>query len=149
MKRLYLLNIVFLLIFQACETAEDISFGMDHETPTGRAITDSLSLLPGQTCDIRVIVEDNAGLSQVIFSYGDWMIRESVSLAEINYPQSYTFETSIAIPEDALAEWQEELILNDGSKTTITQRYHKLLLEATDKNMNVKNIPVYIHVEND
>jgi hypothetical protein len=120
---------------------------MDHETPSGTAITDSLSVLPGQTIDIQVFVEDAAGLSKLVFSYDNWTIRESVSLAELNYPQTYTFKTTVAVPEDALAEWEEEAVLNDGSARIRIQRYHKLLLEATDRNMNVKNIPVHIHVD--
>jgi hypothetical protein len=170
MKQLYLLNIrthekrngnhrsfitcylsliiLFSLVFCACETAEDISAGMDHETPSGTPVMDSLRVFPGQTLDIQIIVTDNAGLSKLVFSYGEWMIRESISLAELNYPHSYTFEITITIPEDALAEWEEEVILNNGSKKTIVQQYHKLLLEATDRNMNVKDIPVHIHVAN-
>ncbi|MDR2086538.1 MAG: hypothetical protein LBP72_05125 [Dysgonamonadaceae bacterium] len=143
------LSLIFSLAFSACETAENISFGMDHETPSGMAVTDSLQVHPGQTVDIKIAVSDNAGLSKVVFSYGEWMIRESVSLAELNYPQSYTFETSIVIPEDAITAWEEDVILNDGSKKTIVQHYHQLLLEATDRNMNVKDIPVYIRVTSD
>jgi hypothetical protein len=145
-KIVFAIIVLFSLVFSACETSEDISFGMDHETPSGQVMTDSLRVLAGQTRGIQVIVSDNAGLSKLVFSYSDWTIRESVSLAEWNYPLSYIFETTITVPEDALEEWEEEVVLNDGSTKTIIQRYHKLNLEATDVNMNVRNIPVYIRV---
>ena len=144
MKKIFLI-LIALATFVACETSEDISFGLDHEVPSYRVLTDSLQVKKGQTVTIKVEVSDNAGLSKVVFSYGDWVIREAIMLDE--KPKSYTFETSILIPDDAATEWQEGIILNNGSKQTITQHYHKLLLEATDINMNVRNIPIYIKVE--
>jgi hypothetical protein len=143
-------KIIFVILaalgFYACETSEDISFGLDHEVPSYRVLTDSLQVQTGQTVEIKVEVSDNSGLSKVVFSYGDWLIRESISLADFNFPKNYTFQTAIIIPADAAKEWQEDVILNDGSKKTITQHYHKLLLQATDVNMNTRNIPVYIQV---
>jgi len=143
-------KIIFVILaalsFYACQTSEDISFALDHETPSCRVLTDSLQVQAGQTVEIKVEVSDNSGLNKVVFSYGDWIIRESISLADVDFPQNYTFQTSIVIPADAAKEWQEEVILNDGSKKTITQHYHKLLLQATDVNMNTRNIPVYVQV---
>ena len=137
----------FLLVFYACETAEDISAKMDHEVPSYKVLTDSLIVHAGQIVNIKVEVSDNVGLDKLVFSYGKWLLRESVSLKELNCPKSYLFETTLIIPEDAVKEWDEEVITNTGTSYKITQHYHKLNLEATDKNMNVRNIPIYIKVE--
>lgn len=133
--------------FFACETSEDISFGMDHEVPSYTVLTDSLTVPAGQAVEIKVDVWDNAGLKKVVFSYGNWSLRESVSLDEAGNPASYRYETTITIPDDAEKEWEEDVVLNTGNSIKITQRYHKLNLEATDINMNVRNIPIYIKVE--
>jgi hypothetical protein len=135
------------LMFYACETAEDISLGMDHEVPSYQVLTDSLVVHPGQTVEIKVNVTDNAGLSKLVFAYGNWLLRESVTLDELNYPLSYSFTTSLTIPEDAEKEWEEDFVQNNGATLKIVQQYHKLILEATDVNKNVRNIPVYIKVE--
>ncbi|MDR0546960.1 MAG: hypothetical protein LBG77_05190 [Dysgonamonadaceae bacterium] len=134
--------IIAVVSFYACETSEDISLGMDHEVPSYYVLTDTLYSRAGQTVDIKIDVSDNAGLNKLVFSYGEWLLRESVTLAD--KPKNYTFEISVFVPEDAKTEWQEEVILNDGSKKTVTQNYHKLLLEATDISMNVRKIPFYI-----
>jgi hypothetical protein len=133
--------------FYACETAEDISNDMDHEVPSSVVLTDSLLVQAGQTVEIKIDVSDNAGLNKLVFSYGNWRLRESVSLEELNHPKTYRFETRLTIPEEAEKEWTEEAIMNTGDVYTVTQRYHKLNLEATDVNMNVRNIPLYIRVE--
>jgi hypothetical protein len=146
MKKIFFI-LTAITAFYACETSEDISLGTDHEIPSYRVSTDSLQVQARQTVTIKVEVSDNAGLNKLVFSYGNWLIRESVSLAEWSYPKDYTFETSIVIPVDAATEWQEEVILHDGSKKNITQHYHQLQLEATDINMNVRTIPVYIQVK--
>ena len=112
----------------------------------GEIITDSLLVHPGQTVDIQVEVSDNAGLAKLVFSYSNWSLRESVSLSNQNYPKTYTFTTSVTIPDDALTEWSEDKILNDGTTVKITRYYHPLNLEATDINMNVRNILVYLRV---
>jgi hypothetical protein len=144
MKKIFLIIITF-IAFYACETSENISFDLDHEVPSYSVLTDSLEVEKGQTVLLKVVVSDNAGIGKVVFSYGEWQIRESITLDDT--PKSYTYETSVTIPVDAATEWQEELILNDGSKQTVTQHYHKLLLEATDINMNVRNIPIYIKIK--
>ncbi|MDR0541239.1 MAG: hypothetical protein LBH19_03390 [Dysgonamonadaceae bacterium] len=139
--------ILLLFALYACENAEDISNKMDHEVPYCKVLTDSLAVLAGQSASIQVEVSDNAGLDKMVLSYGNWMLRESISLKELNNPKSYRFETTVKVPEDAAKEWMEEVIMNTGASYTITQYYHKLVLEATDINMNVRNIPVYIKVE--
>ncbi len=148
MRKLFIITITaFMLVFYACESSEDISKGFDHEVPTYRVLTDSLVVQTGQTVALKVEIADNAGLKKVVFSYGNWFLFESIALDELGNPKSYVFETSITIPDDAEKQWSEELIRQDGSKRTITQQYHKLILEATDINMNVRNIPIYIKVE--
>lgn len=134
-------------LFYACETAEDLSKRLDHEVPFCKVLTDSLIVYAGQSIEIKVDVSDNAGLDKLVFSYENWFLRETVSLRELNYPKSYRFETRLVIPDDAEKEWEEEVITNTGASYKITQCYHKLNLEATDINMNVRNIPIYIQVK--
>jgi hypothetical protein len=135
------------MAFFACESAEDISNGMDHEVPSYKVLTDSLLVQAGQNVEIKVEIADNAGLSKVVFSYDNWLIRESFDLLEEKYPMSYTFTTVVAIPDDAAQVWEEDEVLNDGTTIKIRQQYHSLNLEVTDINMNVRNVPVYIRVE--
>jgi hypothetical protein len=141
-----LLSFFLLMFFYACESSEDISNKLDHEVPSCKVLTDSLSVSPGQTVAIQVEVSDNAGLDKLVFSYSNWSLRESVSLNDQNYPKAYTFSTNVTIPDDALTEWNEDLILNDGTSIKIIQHYHKLNLEVTDINMNVRNAPVHLRV---
>ena len=148
MKKFLIISIGLLAgLFYACETAEDISNRLDHEVPSYTVLTDSLLVQAGQQVEIKVDVSDNTGLDKVVFSYGKWLLRETISLRELNYPKSYRFETTFVVPEDAEKEWEEEVMTNTGVSYKITQRYHKLNLEATDINMNVRNIPIYIQVK--
>jgi hypothetical protein len=149
MKKIVSIIFVFsaVVFFYACESSEDISNKMDHEVPSYKVLTDSLHVHPGQTVEIKVDVSDNAGLEKLVFSYSSWSLRESVSLTDQNYPKTYTFTTTVTIPNDALTEWTEDKILNDGTTVKVTQHYHQLNLEATDINMNVRNIPVYLQVQ--
>ena len=142
-----ILGSFILMFFYACESSEDISNKLDHEVPSYKVLTDSLLVHRGQTVDIQVEVSDNAGLAKLVLSYSNWSLRESVSLSDQNYPKTYTFATSVIIPDDALTEWSENKILNDGTTVKITQHYHQLNLEATDMNMNVRNIPIYLQVQ--
>jgi hypothetical protein len=146
-KSTIVLFLFSLVLFAACESSEDLSYGKDHEVPSYQVLTDSLIVNPGETVTVKVAVTDNAGLNKVVFSYGNWLLRESISLQELNYPTAYSFETTITIPEDAEKEWEEELIENTGVTTKIIQQYHQLSLEATDIHMNVRNIPIYIKVK--
>jgi len=140
-------DVLFCLRVVACESSEDISNKLDHEVPSYKVLTDSLLVRRGQKADIRVEVSDNAGLNKLVFSYSNWSLRESVSLSDQNYPKTYTFTTTITVPDDALTEWSEDKILNNGTTVKITQHFHKLNLEASDINMNVRNIPVYLQVQ--
>jgi len=150
MKHIEFKILVFVLagFLYACDSAYDISMKFDHEVPSYKLFTDSLTVSPGQTVAIKVEVSDNIGLAELVFSYSEWSIMESLSdaLRELNYPKSFTFETSIIIPEDAREEWIEDLERNDGSIVKITQNYHKLNLEVTDVNLNVRNVPINIRV---
>ena len=146
MKRLVF--IIFLgVFFYACESAYDISMKSDHEVPSYKVLTDSLLVQPGQNIEIKVEVSDNKGLSTLVFAYDNWNIQESISLIDFGYPKTYLFTSTITIPVDAAKEWVEDLERNDGSVIKITQRYHKLSLEATDINLNVRNIPIYVKVQ--
>jgi len=139
--------VCFLAFFFACESSEDISRKMDHEVPSYKVLTDSLTVAPGQQIEIKVEISDNAGLSKLLLTYGNWGIQEVLSLADLNYPKTYLFTTKVSVPNDAAKEWVEDFIRNDGYVLKINQKYHKLNLEATDINMNVRNIPVYIRVQ--
>ena len=143
------LVIVFcsLAFFYACESSEEISRKMDHEVPSYKVLTDSLIVSRGQEVEIKVEVSDNAGLARMMLTYGNWGVQEVVTLAELNYPKTYLFVTKVRIPDDAAKEWIEDFMQNDGYVYKITQKYHKLKLEATDINMNVRNIPIYLKVQ--
>lgn len=147
MQSMMIMILLFLLIMSACESSEEISRNLDHEVPSYKVLTDSLQLQPDQQVEVKVEISDNAGIKQIVFSYNEWLVREYISLVDKDCPKTYTFETSIVVPGDAVKEWEEEMILNDGSVKTVTQKYHKLTLEATDINMNVRSIPIYIHVK--
>ena len=151
MKSLKFKILVFVLagFLYSCDSAYDISMKFDHEVPSYKLLTDSLIVSPGQNVAIKVEVSDNEGLAELVFSYGEWNIMESLSdaLRELSFPKSFTFETSIIIPDDARKEWIEDLERNDGSIIKIVQNYHKLNLAATDINLNVRNIPIFIRVQ--
>lgn len=151
MRRLVFKIFVFFLpvFFYACDSAYDTSMKSDHEVPSYKVLTDSLTVKPGQNVGLKVEVSDNEGLQDLVFSYGDWSIMESLSddLRQLNYPKTYLFEATITVPDDAKEEWIEDFERNDGSVIKIVQHYHKLNLDATDINMNFRNIPIYIRVQ--
>lgn len=126
------------------QSAEDISYGFDHEVPQYKVLTDSLVVDPLQGVTLIVEVSDNVGLKRLEFSYSDWKLMEAHNISDS--PRKLTFETSIHIPIDAEKVWQEKVTQNDGTIVTITQTYHRLTLLATDVNQNVRRIPIYIKV---
>lgn len=148
-KKTYLriaLSLVFAAIVSSCgESAEDISFGYDHEPPKYTVLTDSLAVTPLQQVPLKVEITDNEGLRKLSFSYGDWSIVKAVTIE--GSPKSYVFQDTITVPADAIREWTESVTLNTGGTMTVSQTYHKLTIEATDVNMNVRTIPIYIKVE--
>lgn len=144
-KIIYTLVVSIVALLSACgETAEDISYGMDHETPSYKVLNDSAVVSPLQEVQLEIEVSDNAGLKKVIFAYGDWNLNEVIELD--GSPATYVYKKTITIPADAAKEWVESVKENDGTIVEIDQTYHKLTLTATDINMNVKIIPIYIKV---
>lgn len=147
MKKIkYVILLTISIFLASCiESAEDRSLSLDHKVPSYKVLTDSLLVNKSDSVEIKVKVSDESGLSQVLFSYGDWLINEKINLALS--PKEYLFQTKIKIPADAETEWQETITANDGTSKTITQHYHKLQLYATDVFLNVRIIPVYIRVQ--
>lgn len=134
-----------LCLWTACgESSEDVSFGLDHEVPQYSVLTDSLQVSPLQEVVVKVNISDNEGLKKLVFEYGSWNINEAINLPD--FPKSYSFEWTITVPADAEKEWDEQLQQNDGSIISVRQTYHTLTITATDINMNVKKIPIYIRV---
>lgn len=143
----YILLTLLALVFYACgESAEDISFGYDHEVPQYEVLTDSLVVDPLTTVDLKVRISDNEGLSKYVFSYGNWAINKAEELDKAGIIKEFLFEMTITVPADAEKEWEETVIEKDGATRTIIQTYHKLEMTITDINMNVTKVPVYIKV---
>jgi len=89
-------------LFYACgDSAEDVSFGYDHEVPQYEVLTDSLIVEPLQTIEVKVRIADNEGLNKYVFSYGDWAVSKA---EELNGAKEYMFEMSITILADAKKE---------------------------------------------
>lgn len=145
-KRIIYTLVVSIVVFlSSCgETAEEISAGMDHEVPSYKVLTDSLVVSPLQEVQLKVEISDNAGLSRIVFSYGNWGLNSAINIE--GSPKTHLFETTVTIPQDAAKEWVESVTENDGTIVQKSQTYHKLVLTATDINMNVKAIPIYIKV---
>jgi hypothetical protein len=130
----------------ACgESSEDISSKYDHEPPKYQVANDSTLAEPLQEVSVKVEITDNAGLKRLVFSYSDWTVSQAVDLDDA--PKSYTFETTVVVPANAAKTWTKQVIRNDGTTTTVQETYHKLVVTATDINMNVRAIPVYIKIK--
>lgn len=144
-KIIYALVVSIVALVSACgETAEEISYGMDHELPSYKVLNDSSVVSPLQEVQLEIEVSDKAGLKKVVFAYGDWNLNEVVELE--GSPVTYVYKKTITVPQNAVKEWTESVKENDGTIIEVGQTYHKLTLTATDMNMNVKLIPIYIKV---
>jgi len=140
-----LFALLSLSFFSCGESAEEISLAYDHEVPKYHVVTDSLLVVPLQEIDLKVEISDNEGLKKIVLTYGNWGINKVSDLEE--NPKNYTFETRITIPENAEKEWKEQITKNDGTIISVEETYHKLIITATDINMNVRNIPVYLRIQ--
>lgn len=142
---IYTLVVSMVVFFTACgETAEEISNGMDHQVPGYTVSTDSLVVSPLQEVQLEVEITDNVGLAKLVFAYGSWGMTETINID--GSPTKHVFNKTITIPQDAAKEWNESVTENDGTVVSVHQTYHKLTLTATDVNMNVRVIPIYIKV---
>lgn len=130
----------------SCESAEEISRSFDMEVPTCIVLNDSMAVQAGTSTQIEVQISDNAGLSRVELSYGEWFINEATDLSA-NKPLSYTYTAKIDIPADAEKEWDEVVYRNDGSSYTIHQVYHQIQLLAYDINQNKRKTIIYLQVK--
>lgn len=136
-----------LLVFTACESTEDILESIDHEVPDIQFLSDSIEVSIGDIFTVEALVEDESGIERMVFSYGNWRINEIVDLAEEPALDPYTFTTEVAVPEDALKEWEEEKYFNDASSIVVIQQYHALELTAWDTNRNERKAYMYVKVE--
>lgn len=142
MKIVYrLLTVVMLLAFCGCESAEDISFGLDHTVPTITFSQDRGEAARNQTYEIEILVTDEAGLASVDVSYVDWSYQYS---KKFTGETSYSEKLAIEVPADALLEWEEVKYRNDGSTYTELETYHKFTVVAYDVNQNKRTSYFYL-----
>lgn len=150
-RKLNLLLTIFAfsaIIFSSCgDNADDYSFSLDHKIPAYTIYNDSIEVNAGQSFDVKVDLSDEAGLSKISFSYSSWGISENFLLAEEGNPKSYTFSRTITVPADAQTEWEETVVRNDGSTYVKKEQYHKLILKATDVNLNEVTVLVRVKVK--
>jgi hypothetical protein len=140
------LVIFFPFIYIACgDNADEISFGYDREVPQVVLLADSLEVAPLQEVTLKAELSDNAGLSKLVFTYGNWAIAEAVELKD--NPKTCAFERTLTIPADAEKEWSDFVTLNTGETKPVTETYHKLALTVTDINMNLRTVYIYIKVK--
>ena len=115
------------------------------ERSEDQVANDSTIAEPLQEVSVKIEITDNAGLKRLVFSYSDWTVSQAVDLDDA--PKSYMFETTVVVPANAAKTWIKQVIRNDGTTTTVQETYHKLVVTATDINMNVRAIPVYIKIK--
>lgn len=151
----YIISVLtFCFILISCDSAENISNGFDHEVPKCIIKNDSITASKGDKIEIEIEVSDNAGLSKMELSYGEWRLSNIVKL-DNEAIKKYTYTYELEIPEYAKTVtvvdgneigWQEVEYRNDGSSYYINQLYHKINFNATDINLNVRNSSIYIKV---
>lgn len=136
-----LLSLLVLVSFISCESAEDISFGLDHKVPEITFSSEKTEVKRGEQTSIDIFVSDEAGLSSVDVSYSGWGVQSSKKLdGQVDYSETLTIE----VPSDALLEWEETKYRNDGSAYTEIETYHKFTVTATDVNLNKRKSYFYI-----
>lgn len=145
--KIILRKIVFLLAVLlpfGCESAEDISYNMDHEVPMVVFSLESSEVERGVQHQIQIEVSDNVGLKSVDISYPDWNFQYSKKL---NGEVRFTEMLSIDVPEDALLEWEEVKYRNDGSSYSEIERYHRFTVVSYDVNQNKRTSYFYMKVK--
>lgn len=142
MKGIYrFLMVMSLVALWSCESAEDISFGLDHTVPTITFSQEKGEAARNQTYEIEIFVSDEAGLASVDVSYTEWSFQFSKKLAG---EKTFTEKLQIEVPADALLEWEEVKYRNDGSTYTEMETYHKFTVVAYDVNQNKRTSYFYL-----
>lgn len=140
--------IVFLvMVFTSCESTDDILERLDHEVPEVEFMSDTVEVEAGSTLNVDAWVRDSSGIERIEFSYGNWLINVIEDLSGEPVMEEVEFSTEIAVPEDALKEWEEEKYFNDASSIVIIQQYHPLALSAWDKNRNMRKAYLYVKIK--
>lgn len=136
-----ILSVFVLAAFISCESAEDISYGLDHEVPEISFSSERTEVKRGEKTSIEIFVSDEAGLASVEISYPEWGVQSSNKLeGQVDYSETLTVE----VPSDALLEWEETKYRNDGSTYTAIETYHKFTVTAIDVNLNKRKSYFYV-----
>lgn len=146
MKQIFYILIASLgILTSACE--RDMNKDFDMKSPTAVIETDTLEVVRGESVVLKATVKDPSGISNVSLSYPNWEIDNEIKFDEGAYPSEYSCAFDVKVPEDALFEWEEEVIKNDGTRFTVTKRHHKISLICFDgvRNKNIFNF--YIKVK--
>lgn len=145
MKKIGFLFCLTSLFIFSCETPEDILNNLDHTVPVVRFENDSITVNAGEQVSAGIIIEDESGIDRIVFSYPNWIINEVIEVDDKTI-QTYTFTVTFHVPEDALTEWEEDFIYNDGTTIKISQRYHRLKVTAWDNHRNMGSGDLYVKV---
>ncbi len=132
---------VMALFLWSCESAEEISFGLDHTVPVITFSQDRGEAARNQTYEIEIFVSDESGLASVDVSYTEWSFQFSKKLSG---EKAYSEKLQIEVPSDALLQWEEVKYRNDGSSYTETEMYHKFTVVAYDVNQNKRTSYFYL-----
>lgn len=136
-----LLSVTFLL--GACESAEDISFGFDHSVPEIVFENDSVTVSPGSGLALNLKIMDNVGVASWELSYPNWNFRK---FGKVEGVKECGLSETIVIPDDAKLEWEEVKYRNDGSTYIATEIYHRIVVVATDVNLNKRTSYLYVRI---
>lgn len=141
MKIFSRLLLLMILAFVSCESAEDISYSLDHSVPVITFSNEKGECTRGGKYVIDVFVEDESGLKSVDISYSSWGFQYSKKLSG---EKNLTEKLEIDIPSDALLEWEEIEYRKDGSSYTVIETYHKFTVVAYDMNQNKRTSYFYV-----
>ena len=147
MKIAYLVVSWSIFVLTACESTDEVLNKIDHTVPSVQFSPDTIEVAANENLTINAVIEDESGIQRIEFTYGDWRINKIVDLSNESNTVTYPFLITVQVPPDAVKEWQEDHYFNDGSSIKVIQQYHKLTLNAWDKNRNLNKSFLYVKVK--
>jgi hypothetical protein len=132
----------------SCETNDDYNSTLDMSSPKVLVKNDSSSVKRGNKIHLTAVLTDDAGVKSYSLEYTDWGM-PAVVVTLPSPVKSYTLDTIITVPDDALYAWEGSIRMNYGTYYNNIELYHAVKLEVKDINLNVKDSYIYVRVTGD
>ncbi len=128
------------LLITSCETAEDITAGIDTQVPDILISSDSAFVDFGQANSVKFTATDPSGIRRIDITYGPWNIVEVIDFStDGEYPTSYEHTINFDVPADSATSWFSKVstgYYHNGDTYKYTDYFHDIEIRASDIHLN-------------